>query len=481
MKRILIIVLALAMVLGCMSFTSAEEAKKLSICTVKAGAAFPDGVDVGNSDFLLKIEELTGFDLEWTTLADGSVDTLNLLLTSGNCPDLIQFGAAEPIVDLVNKGAVACLDDALDAYGEGLLELIPEDVLGANKINGSVYFLPRYTGGISIGTIALRQDILEELGLEVPVTIEDWDEVLATVKEETDLIPYMFYTGSNADYMEFGAAFGVGMNRPTYFYVDENGECSIPMLSENGYALIEKLNEWYKAGYFEEDYAVSTDKLSRFLAGEAFAAYVNYTETARNEYALYEKVEGAKLLYVAPPTTADGEIGWQTVDSVSSMAWFVPITSADKADLAIEFLNACLDEKVLNLICYGWEGQNWEYVDGVPTFIEGAAPADYRGYYSRVVLDITWDAAWNASNGLTDHMAFLDTFYTKNPVCYIPAVGCEAYSANNPQICSEINTAVANWIVDGITEESFAEVTNKVMNELGGQQVIDQINAWMAE
>ena len=40
-------------------------------------------------------------------------------------------------------------------------------------------------------------------------------------------------------------------------------------------------------------------------------------------------------------------------------------------------------------------------VDGIPTFLENK-PEDYRGYYSRVVLDGGWDEAWESSNGVYD-------------------------------------------------------------------------------
>ncbi len=41
-------------------------------------------------------------------------------------------------------------------------------------------------------------------------------------------------------------------------------------------------------------------------------------------------------------------------------------------------------------------------VDGIPTFLENI-PEDYRGYYSRVVLDGGWDEAWESSNGVSGH------------------------------------------------------------------------------
>lgn len=476
MKRILTIVLALMLVLSCTAFVaSAEAEKKLSVLTIAAGASFPDGVTVGTSDYLQKIEELTGFDLEWTNFTDASTDGLMLMMTSGNTPDLIQYASGAPLVDLANSGAIAPLNNSLEKNGQGLLELLPQDVIDMGTIDGNIYFLPRYTGGGQLGTITIRKDVLDKLGLGIPKTIEDYDVVFQTVKEQTDLTPLMLQSGRSS-FMLFASALGVDFTRNTYFYV-VNDECTIPVLTEKGQAFIEKMHEWYVAGYIDPEYLMDSEVISKFLAGSGFATFLDYTQIARQVPTFYEKNPDAELIYIDPPVGANGETGY-TVDGTTSMAWFVPAANANKADLAIEFLNACLDEKVLNLICYGIEGENWEYVDGVPTFIEGNFPVDYRGYYSRVVLDRTWDEAWEASMGITELCEQLQGYRKFNEILYLPPVGVEAYAEHNAEISSFINDEVNRMIVEGTNEQAIAEVFEKVL-ELGGDKVIDQVNAWL--
>ncbi len=477
MKRILSLVLALMLLLGCVS-ALADETKQLSVLTVPAGASFPDGVTVGSSDFLLKIEELTGFDLDWTTFTDSSTDGLMLLMASGNTPDLIQYHNVTPLIDLVNNGAITPLDDALAAKGEALLELIPQDVLASGSIGGKVYYLPRYTGGGQIGTMALRKDVLDQLGLAVPSTIEEWEAVLAAVKENTDLTPLMLTSGLTS-YWLFASAYGADQTRSTVFYV-KDGECCIPLLTEAGFNFLTKMHEWYELGYIDREFLMDGEVFNKFCAGTGFASFVDYTQAARNIPALYEKVPEAELIYVDPPVGANGEGGY-TIDGLTSMAWFVPATNADKADLAVEFLNACLNPDVLNLICYGWEGENWQYDEnGVPQFIEGAAPADYRGYYSRVVLDRTWDEAWEASVGVADLAAQLQQYRKVNEINLLPTEGVEAYAEHNSEITSYVNTEVVRMIVEGTSMEELEDICNTVLTEMDGQEVIDQINAWLA-
>lgn len=479
MKRILTLVLALILLLSCAAFATAEENKSLSVITVAAGASFPDGVTVSDSDYLRRIEELTGFDLEWTTFNDASADGVRLLLSSGNAPDLIQVADVGIIPELANSGAITPLNDALEAVGADLLELLPQEVLDGATIDGSIYFLPRYTGGGQIGTMALRKDVLDDLGLEVPGTIAEWEAVLAAVKENTDLTPLMVNSRLAGSFMSFTNAFGADHTRSTYFYVVD-GECRIPILGENGLAFITKMNEWYNAGYIDREFLVvdGAEVTSNFFAGNGFAMFIDYTQVARQLPAFYEKNPDGEILIIDPPVGENGESGY-TVDGTTSMAWFVPATSAGKVQLAVEFLNACLDEAVLNLICYGIEGENWEYVDGVPTFIEGHSPVDYRGYYSRVVLDRTWDEAWEASMGLAEVVEQMQSYRKFNEILYIPVEGVEAYSENNSSISGYINDEVIRMIAEGTSEEELADLYAEVM-DMGGQDVIDQVNAWLA-
>lgn len=478
MKRIFTLVLAVLLVLGCTTFAMAEESKSLSVITVAAGAAFPDGVTVSDSDYLLKIEELTGFDLEWTNFNDSSADGVRLLLSSGNSPDLVQIADTGIIPELALAGAITPLNDALAEKGQDLTEFLPQEVLDGATIDGNIYFLPRYTGGAQIGTMAIRKDVLDELNLTVPKTIDEWESVLAAVKENTELIPLMV-NSSISSFMNFATAFGADHNRSTFFYVVD-GECQIPMLGEKGLAFVAKMNEWYNAGYIDREFLITdgAEVTSNFFAGNGFAMFMDYTQVARQLPAFYEKNPDGEILLIDPPVGENGESGY-TADGTTSMAWFVPATSADKVELAVEFLNACLDEDVLNLICYGIEGENWEYVDGVPTFIEGSAPVDYRGYYSRVVLDRTWDVAWEASMGLTEVVEQVQGYRKFNDILYIPVEGVEAYSENNSAITSYINSEIIRMIAEGADEEMFSDLYAEVM-DMGGQEVIDQVNAWLA-
>ena len=90
MKRTLSLFLALVLVFSFgMAFAEGEK-PVISVMTIKAGAALPDGVTVDSSDYLAQLEEMTGFDIEWSCFNEGSADELRLLLAGGTDTRSVQ-------------------------------------------------------------------------------------------------------------------------------------------------------------------------------------------------------------------------------------------------------------------------------------------------------------------------------------------------------------------------------------------------------
>lgn len=479
MKKALALVLAIVLLSAFGTALAEAERPQLSIMTVAAGASFPDGVTIAENRYLDAIEELTGFDLEWSCFNEGSADELRLLLASGsNVPDLLQFGDSTVLTDLALSGALAPLDDALAAYGSDLLAFYPDYAIETGKVEGTQYWLMRYKAEAYVGTMALRKDVLDQLGLSVPTTIEEWEAVYAAVAENTDLVPFIANAGSNRPFTNFAHAMDVAMLDANGYFLVEDGACTLPILSENGYKFIAKMHEWYEKGYMDREFVVRDDQMEQFLAGNGFSMFIDYTQAARDLPTFYETNPDAEVIFVEPPVSPNGLSGVTCGNLTVNTFWFVPASKADKADLAVQFLNACLDEAVINLICYGFEGENWNLVDGVPTFT--VLPDDYRGYYSRVVLDGGWDEAWEASMGVYELCRTLATYTNLNEIGSVPNDGCETYFEQSGEINTFICDEMMRLIVEGVDEDSFAAFQQDVM-DMGADQCIEEINAWLAE
>lgn len=478
MKRTLSLFLALVLVFSFgMAFAEGEK-PVISVMTIKAGAALPDGVTVDSSDYLARLEEMTGFDIEWSCFNEGSADELRLLLAGGNVADLLQFNSSSVVTDLARSGGVAELDESLAAYGQDLLAFYPDYVLDTGKVDGKQYWLMRFKQDAYVGTMGLRKDVLDELNMDVPTDIQGWEDLLAAVKEKTSLTPLLAGNGMRY-FTNFAHAMDVPVLDVQGFFLIENGECVMPIFTENGYAFIEKMHQWYEAGYIDSEFLVRDDQMDQFLAGNGFSMFIDYTQVARNIPTFYETNPDGEVVFVEPPVSENGLRGVTCGNLNVGMNWFVPASKADKTDVAIQFLNACLSEDVINLICYGVEGENWEDVNGVPTFNRDNMPADYRGYYSRVVLDGTFDEAWEASMNVWDLCRTLTTYTNTNEIGSVPSEGCDTYFEMSGEINSYIRDEIMRMIVEGIDEDAFETLKDDVMG-MGAADIIEELNAWQS-
>jgi putative aldouronate transport system substrate-binding protein len=109
---------------------------------------------------------------------------LRLNIASGKLPDMFQpvFGME---YDLAEQGAIAALDDLLPQYAPTLYNRIPESVwkiVRANSPDGKIYYIPRIVGDLSL-TGFIRKDWLDRVGMDVPETISEYEEVLRAFKD----------------------------------------------------------------------------------------------------------------------------------------------------------------------------------------------------------------------------------------------------------------------------------------------------------
>lgn len=110
---------------------------------------------------------------EW----DGLVEKLTTSLSSeSETPDVVEIGNTQAPT-FTSAGAFADLTDDLDDLGGD--DLLPGFVDGAT-VDGATYAVPYYAGS---KYIFYRKDLLEEAGLEVPTTLEEFVQTAVALKE----------------------------------------------------------------------------------------------------------------------------------------------------------------------------------------------------------------------------------------------------------------------------------------------------------
>ncbi len=116
--------------------------------------------------------------MEWTYYdRDNYGEYFNTLVASGNVPDVWRFGYNDPrdYSDWANRDILYDVKPLLDDFPD-LRDSIPLEAWEMLNPEGYYYGVPEYRLQTR-NMLAIRQDWLDQLGLDVPNTIDDFYEV----------------------------------------------------------------------------------------------------------------------------------------------------------------------------------------------------------------------------------------------------------------------------------------------------------------
>jgi len=203
----------------------------------------------------------------------------NLLLASGNLPDLINLTRDQSNV-YGAEGLLEPLDTLLDRYGPDIRKLMTPDNTTVLKSpnDGKIYYLPKY---YTLNTFTefcfnYRLDILQALGLPEPATMDDWLYTFRRVKQAyPNMIPLTF----RSSFSDWAAHLPFDMGKIDGYYgvlpseFDKHEIVYLPITNQ-WRDMLTYLNTLFTEGLLDPDYLTHSyeDWWERELgAGIAFA------------------------------------------------------------------------------------------------------------------------------------------------------------------------------------------------------------------
>ena len=184
--------------------------------------------DWNEMGLMQRIEEETNVDIEWIQLVpEEQADKVDLMFASNDLPDAFcgrQGMGREEILTYGPQGVLIPMEDLIDQYAPNIKKILTEypEVrrLVTTPPNGHIYTLPwmnEYPRRNMRNMFWINQTWLDNLGLETPVTTDDFYEVMKAFKEDdpngnglADEIPFTFrhWNTSRSQY-DLMASFGV--------------------------------------------------------------------------------------------------------------------------------------------------------------------------------------------------------------------------------------------------------------------------------
>lgn len=189
-----------------------------------------------------------------------SDDNLNIMMAGGTAPDIVFTYDQALFYNFAANGALADLTEVYSKYGANIAEYCAE-AQGIGEVNGTRYAVmkqrgteqPRHMGYI-------RQDWLDELGMEVPKTKEELGEYLYAVKEKKlggdKTVPWAMSGRADTEknYLNFvGSYVTLENDRDAYIY--NEAYMAVAPGSKDG---LKQLNQWYNDGRITTDFPTDT-------------------------------------------------------------------------------------------------------------------------------------------------------------------------------------------------------------------------------
>lgn len=443
------------------------------------------------SPFHSGLNEMVGVDIEWQfpTAGTDTTQAFNLLMASATLPDMI-FGPVNKEADrYIDEGVVLDLTPYLEehapAYWEWIHELDAREK--AVKTDSGKYFgfgFFREDGGWNdtyLGPV-VRQDWLDEQGLEQPKTISEFENVIKVFHEEYN-VPFSFSWGARFNNIGLAGAFGAHGGTVFQMYVDED-QVKLAQAQPEWRDYITKLNEWYNNGWIDQDVFTNDDTIMRTKAqnGEMGISFTSMGQVSNWESDAGSADTGAQWIGLQYPTSDDGELssvfGGYGIDP-NNVSFVSQDIDEDKIELALRVMDYAYTEEGLLYWNYGKEGVSWEYNDDGDVEYLPLVTEDPDGLND--AISKYGGSTWNGPNIQATRMLYLkntetaiaanDTwFYENEEETYMdklpPGV---SFTADESDEIADLEAAIQTHI----SESAAAFVT--------GERSLDDFDAFLSE
>lgn len=330
-------------------------------------------------------EEYTGVPVEYISCSMESAATeFNLMIASGSSYDILSSAATYyngGVAAGVRDGVLLDLTDLMAEYvPDYYKEFITNDkwvkyATTDDETIGAIYSFNAVELGLSKGNF-IRQDWLDDLGLDTPVTVDDYHDVLSAFKSNYNISdPFMLSANlaSNLSYAFGSGNFNVDDASNLSFYL-EDGKVVCCFTSDNYKEYIATLAQWFKEGLIGGDFfnrpseMADSANTSVVLGGQA-----GIWTTVMNNLEDYPKQASDPNFACSALADALGNDGKKLTfyDDDPGSAGNASISAdSDNWELALNWLNFWSTEQGLMLARYGVEGISYTMENGEPVYTD---------------------------------------------------------------------------------------------------------------
>ena len=433
------------------------------------------------------------------------------ILASGEGVDLAWTGWLINKPQNIADGNLMPLDDLLAEYGQGIVDVLGENVVEVHRnADGNIYYLPSWQGlcGERRGWLVVTEiaELAGDTWIEdTEAALNKWrnnysgiEDFQAVLDQATKYLAAAKEAGKLGAGINTGRAFGWSMYNGMYSFLGVGGAeigityCDGTFTVKDGvagehYKLYAKtMADWYKEGYIRSDImSVDTSTLTTPKNGEITdTTYVfscdPYLTEADQEAAIADA--GMDMTYLPIEENAYLILGGDT-------SYAIPYC-ADEPERAMMVLNAIYSQPDLyNTLIYGIEGEDYtKNADGtITTSYVGASPTADDSYgIQRWIIGSCKNALIN--NG-TDPNYYADLEALEETARVNPFLNFTFDRTNVEGICASILNVYYEYgpqLDNGVAGDNWEELYNNYMaarKDAGIEELVtefqNQLNAYI--
>lgn len=457
-----------------------------------------------------ELQERTGVQLEWELYNGTAMETqFSLLVAASDLPDVCcvaQYYTAG-IASAVENNVFVDLSDYLADYAPNYYEIVNTNGIRQQAYNELGQIVSFYEIGQKELTpntgMLLRGDWLEQQGLELPVTYDQYESTLLQLKEAYQLeAPLVHVSSPNGQIAADNETYlSAGMDVRRGFSLTQDGDLIYGPVENSYREYLQIMNKWYNEGIIYRDF-YTVD------AGSAMGLPMEYMSTGKTAcmftYCEFADMisfdnETAKLVpgYLPRETENQTVHLTQGIDArfKTDTAWAITGNATEeKVKAACMMLNYFYTEEGALLANWGVEDVAFTYQDdGTPWYTDlvlsnpdglnqTQAEFMYLGYKVPTCSDYT---KYNIA-GITKYADWVDVWGTADNTHALPALTLsveetETYAAAATDVETYLAEALTKFIIGDmdINDDATWSAYLDKLNQLGLQDMIDCYQAAM--
>lgn len=464
---------------GSAGSVSSSEPVELSLClsqTSWGNSVDPDLMEA----FKQKIEEATNTKIEMISPPHNDYrEKLNVLLTSGEIPDVYQVQLALDTVPLYAlRGYAAPLDEYVEA--DPRFDVLDEFDLSGLSVDGKLYGLPN--NRVMNKIIWVRQDMIDQYGLNIKeeMTTQEFVDEMSKI-DQSQVIPFTFPKWTEnfqLFYNFFGAYAGIVKG--------EDGKYYDGFQTQEMKDAILYIKSLYDAGILDKEFITNENSMMRekTFTGKAASTcdyYYQYLYFLSQADGVDKATDFVPIYTLVGPNGDKGNLNesFQNAMSVSPKC-----ANIEKAVEVISWLYYSEEGTLLTKV--GVEGQHYTIENGVITPTEKAANSGYSinaGNFTLsmpIIEDLPFQWGGVQDDGYAKQLEAMEKSQAEGvlgPKYNVTMGISDLYDKNVATYNATIKETVTKVVIGNATLEQAYEDYAGFWQSIQGDEMLNQLNA----